>query len=227
MTLSCIVVDNDLFAVEQLEEYILEMPGLNMIISFTDPLVALIEIGALGKPIDILFTDVEMPGLSGLELASRLQHQVKNLVLVSSNIDYAIDGYHVNAKAFLSKPFNYKKFEAVVNRLISRIETEDPFIWVKLAKNSMVKVYIKNIIAIEGNGNYINIHTVNEILTPYYKISEIEKDLASYSQLKRVSKSFIVSIHYIKKRVGHSLSLQNNLLVNISEPYRKDFILNV
>ncbi|QPH41241.1 LytR/AlgR family response regulator transcription factor [Pedobacter endophyticus] len=223
MTFSCIVVDDDLFAVEQLEEYIFKLPGLNLDHSYTNPLMALKEIEALEEPIDFLFCDIQMPNLSGLELAKLVHNKVKNLILVSAYPEYAVDGYGVDAKDFLSKPFDFPQFEHLVARVNKRIKDENPFIVVKLSKNSFVNVNVNEIVAIEGNGNYINIHTINDFIVPYYKLSAIENDLKHDTRFKRASKSFIVSTDHIKRRSGNLLTLKKGIIVNISIPFRKDF----
>jgi len=225
MTFSCIIVDDDFFAVQQLEKYISELPFLSIVKSYTDPQQALKYIEALEKPIDFLFTDIEMPSLSGLELARKVKNKVRILVLVSGYQGYALEGYHVNARAFLTKPFNFREFENDINRLIRILNDENPFIVIRLGKNQNTKVYINDIIAIEGNGNYINVHTMNGILVPYQKLSTLEGKLNYYRNFIRVSKSFIISVKHIEKREGYTLLLKNELLVNITESYRKGFQL--
>ena len=225
MAFSCIVVDDDLFAVKQLEEYILKIPALGLVNSFTDPVLAAKNIAALQQPIDFLFTDIEMPNLSGLELAKMVQQQVKNLILVSGYPKYALDGYQANARDFLTKPFNFTQFEQLINWHVNRLNLESPFIWIKSGKKSSTKVYLNDIIVIKANGNYIQVHTLTNVLVMYHKLIEIEEMLKYDPVFKRVSRFFIISTKHVEKINGNVLELKKGLVVTISESFRNSFKL--
>lgn len=228
MAFSCIIVDDDACSIDQLKDYIALVPSLNLIKTFTDPLLALKEIGSLKKPIDFLFTDVEMPNLNGLSLAQQVCHNINNLILVSGHLKYATDGYDIDAKMFLSKPVSFKKFEANINNLIKKNSFENPFIILKLSgPNKFLKLYIDNIIAIEGASNYIKIHTVDKILVPYKKLLSIENELKEYSTFRRISKSVIISIKHIEKTEGYNIYLKKDLCFSVGESYKKDFRTNL
>ncbi|PWS26501.1 hypothetical protein DHW03_17130 [Pedobacter yonginense] len=221
MTFSCIVIDDDLVAVEQLEEFILKIPMLTLKKSYTNALLALTDIQALKEPIDFLFTDIEMPELTGFELAKQVSTKIKKLVLVSGYMNYAVDGYPINARAFLHKPFDFKKFERVVFRLINEFKSENPYVFIKSGKHSIVKMHLKDVIAVEGNGNYINIYTLDETLSIHYKLSDIEQELKPFKIFERVSKSYIISTVHIVNKKGNKILLKNGLEVLISESYRE------
>jgi len=228
MIFSCIIIDDDIYAVEQIVEYIALMPVLRLIKSYSDSLSALQEIKRLEKPVDFLFTDINMPGISGIELSKQIGSKIKCLVLVSGHINYAVEGYAVDAKYFLTKPFNFEKFKSITNDLIQRAFKEKPFVIIKLSgKNNIVKVYVDDIIAIEGYGNYIKIHTINEMLTPYYKLSEMENKLKEYLNFKRVSKSFIISTKHIVKINGYNITLKDCINVWVGESYKNHFSKNL
>lgn len=227
ITFSCIIVDDDLYVVNQLTDYILEFPGLTILKSYTSSIAALKDIEILDEPVDFLFIDIQMPGLSGLELARRVRHKIKNLVLISGYLEYALEGYNLSARDFLTKPISSTKFVSVIVRIMGQLAIENPFISIKLGKNRITKVDTNDIIAIEGNGNYINIYTSKEVLTPYYKLSDIERELSTYNHFKRVSKSFIISTKKVKKKIGYKLLLADDRIVNISESFRKGLILNI
>jgi DNA-binding LytR/AlgR family response regulator len=225
MTFSCIIVDDDLFAVEQLSEYITMVPSLKLLKAFSDPMAALREIKSLDKVVDFLFTDVEMPGISGLKLASEIRGKINFLVLISGHLRYAAEGYDINAKRFINKPFDFKKFNKVVEDIILTQDMDSPYIVVKLSgKNQAIKIFINKIIAIEGASNYIKIHTVDRVYMPYSKLAQMEESLKGYN-FKRISKSVIIHSKYIERINGYNISLRNNLEFSVGESYQKEFNL--
>lgn len=222
MTLSCIIVDDDLFALDQLVEYVNKIPFLRIIKTFSNPLLALHEISKLETPIDFLFTDIEMGELSGLELAKKIGDKVTCLVLVSAHLRYCIDGYDLNARYFLSKPFNFKKFEHIVIELVNRVFHHKKSIKIKLSgKFQPLKVPIEEIIMIEGAGNYIKLHTLDKTFVPYLKLGEIEKKLELYPNFQRVNKSFIININHIINIDGYTILLKKNLIAKVGRSYQK------
>ncbi|MDQ0968486.1 two-component system LytT family response regulator [Flavobacterium sp. W4I14] len=198
-------------------------PYLKLIKTYTDPELALQDIIALENNIDFAFIDVKMSGLDRLAVATQIAHKVANIVLVSEHLQYAIDGYNINAKHFLCKPFNFSSFEKTVNAVINNIAKEKPYIMVKLSCTQIRRVYVDEIIAVEGNGNYINIYTTDAVLTPYYKLVDMEHNLKAFLFMKRINKSYIISTKHIEKIDGFLISLKNGLNVSVGESYRSNF----
>ena len=228
ITFSCIIIDDEPLALTLLTACINKTSSLSLIKAYSDPVQAMKEVRALEKPVDFVFIDVEMPNLNGLVLAEQIINKVTNIVLVSGNLLYSIEGYNVNAKHFLYKPFNFEKFKTTINGIINNLAKEKPYIMVKLgSKMQIQKIYVKEIIAVEGNGNYINIHTTSGMLISYYKLSEMENDLKTFLFMKRISKSYIMSTKHIEKIDGFSILLKNNLNVSVGESYRSDFKRNI
>ena len=221
---SCIIIDDDPEALELLAECIHFSPHLTLVKSYTDPIIAAREIAQLEKPIDILFTDVEMPGLSGLDLALATNPKVNCLILVSGHLHYALEGYNVNAQQFLSKPFDYKKFEKIVGNLLTRLKTEDDFIMIKLGgKNNALKLYLKEIIAIESASNYLKVHTQEKIFIPYGTLNAMEKELSPFNDFKRISRSFIINTKFIKSIDRYKIHMEKDLFATVGDSYQKGF----
>ncbi|MCX2573925.1 LytR/AlgR family response regulator transcription factor [Pedobacter sandarakinus] len=224
MKSTCIIIDDDPTIVDQISEYIKDTHQLTLLNSYTDSIVALNAITNASNKIDFLFTDIEMPGLTGLDLAKRIRHKIRFLVIITGHLQYALDGYDVQANGFLTKPISYHKFNATVNNLLAQSTTEKPFAFFK-AKESreQVKLWIEEIIFIEANGNYVNINTFNKTTITLLKLSDIEEKLQPYKQFVRIHKSFIVSTHHIEKLQGNFVFLTNNKSLPISVTY-KDII---
>ena len=226
MSFSCIIVDDDLHALDQLTEYIHRSAHLNLVKSFSNPVSAMEYIQQLFIPIDILFTDVEMPLLSGLELAKTTQQNIRLLVLVSSHLHYAIDGYNVNAQQFLSKPFDYRKFERVVENIIQKIKPVENFINLKLSgKNQSVKINLTEVIFIESASNYLKIHTKNKTYVPYGSLQSMQDNLSVYTSFLRINRSVIINVNFITSTTRYQITLVNDVIVKVGESYQKTYDL--
>lgn len=220
MKLSCIIIDDELFAIQQLEEYLAEVPIIGTIKSYSDPKLALAEIMQSEDKIDLLFTDIEMPTISGIDLIKQIRNKIDFLVLVSAHLNYAIDGYQINAQHFLLKPFDFNRFYQVVNQLTSRIALETPSIYVRQGKK-YIKIQIQDIIAIEAALNYVKVHTECRVDIIYGNMKSFEKDLKIYDNFIRVSKSFIISKNHIIQIQGKAIYLKNQLSMTIGITYEK------
>ena len=112
----------------------------------------------------------------------------------------------------------------ITNNRMADVDLERQSILVKLSgKNKAVKLYIDEIILVEGASNYVKIHTVDKIYVPYSKMSAMEDELKIYKVFKRISRSFIISSMHIEKVDGYHISLENNLSVSVSKLYRNAF----
>ena len=224
MPFSCIIIDDDKFALEQLKEYIDLSPYLRLEKAFVDPFSALDFIKSLLKPIDILFTDVEMPGMSGLKLAEQLEDKIKLLILVSSHLQYAIDGYNVNAQQFLTKPFGYPKFEQIIESIRHKIPSADEYLIIKLSgKNQAVKVLLQDIIYIESAANYLKVITKTKTFVPYGSLQSMQQALTPHTNFLRISRSLIININFISSTDRYQIRLYNDVLVSVGESYQKTF----
>ena len=113
MSLSCMIIDDEPLAVRLLESYVEKTPDLELMASFTDSITAINTIKAQ-KP-DLLFLDIQMPNIDGMELAHSLPEETR-VVFTTAFKEYAFESYEVNALDFLLKPIRYNKFLAAVEK---------------------------------------------------------------------------------------------------------------
>lgn len=221
-----LVVDDDPTVIEQITEYITNTQNLNFVKSYTNPKIAMSDILNAQDKVDILFTDIEMPQLSGLELAAKVRHKIKFLILASGHVQYAVDGYDLKANNFLAKPITYKKFQLATNSIFETLQVDKPFIIFKVKDSKeMVKLWIEEIIYIEANGNYVIINATKKTYTTLMKLSQIEERLSPYNQFLRINKSFIISTAYIEKYQDGFIYLSNKKSLSVTSTYR-DNLLN-
>ncbi|MFC4210721.1 LytR/AlgR family response regulator transcription factor [Pedobacter lithocola] len=231
MKLKCIVIDDEIHAINGIKSYITSLSSLQLVEIYTDPLQALTEIGS-GANVDIIFMDVDMPMISGIELSKALRHKTDKLIFTTSHSKYAYEAFEIYANAFLLKPYTLARFVETINRLYPqvknisnntiKIEEDYFFIRNKNDNNNLIKVRNENIIAIESLQNYVRIYTVDEIIVSYIGLSEIKEILKENSNFAQAHRSFIISKNHIEKVEGNALKMTNNLIVNLGNNYRDE-----
>lgn len=197
--LSCIIIEDEPLAAEVLVDYIQQIPFLQLVGNFPDALYAL---EALKKtPIDVIFLDIHLPKLKGLDFIKTLQ-QVPQIILTTAYHQYAIESYELEVVDYLLKPIDFSRFLKAVNKLqqttsnsleknqLSSTTNTTHFIFFQVNKK-FIKVYLKEILYIESLKEYVRIHTTSQQLVTRYQIGEIEQ-LLNDLEILRIHRSFIV-----------------------------------
>ncbi|WP_199119006.1 LytTR family DNA-binding domain-containing protein [Pedobacter sp. ASV28] len=236
MNLKCVVIDDDDFAIDSMVDYISEMPGLGIYRTFNNPTLALNEI-RVGDEIDFIFLDIEMPGISGLELAAQLRDKTRYLIFTTSHSGYALKAFNLNIDQYLLKPFSFADFAFKINYLLknstelsSKIQLaqeppsgQEQYFIKADSKNSYHQIDPDEIIYVEAAKNYVVVYTVSENFITLMGLSEMERSL-DQSKFIRISKSFIVAKKAIKKIEGNSIRVANNKTLQLGEKYRPKFL---
>ncbi|WP_342327365.1 LytTR family DNA-binding domain-containing protein [Pedobacter sp. FW305-3-2-15-E-R2A2] len=229
--LNCVIIDDEKHAVELLVDYINTMPNLQLVKYFTNPLQALMEISA-NDQIDIVFMDMDMPGMSGIDLSIAIRDKTKYLVVTTGHSKYAYEAFGVQANEYLLKPISMSKFALMIKRLLNselavkNAVAADDFFFIKTDQvQKYTKINIRDIIMIEGLNNYVKIHTVNETHVAYLTMKELETKLQDNHNFVRVQRSFIVSMNYITKVEGYTIILSNKMEVPLGTTYKKQFLV--
>ncbi|MET4081290.1 DNA-binding LytR/AlgR family response regulator [Pedobacter sp. UYP30] len=232
MDLNCVVVDDEEHAIEVLADHIAEMPGLTLLKTFNSPIQALAGISE-DDGIDLLFLDIDMPGISGLELAKAVREKVKYLVFTTAHPDYALQAFEVQTDQYLLKPISFAKFALALDRILKKEAAQEKKSESKELKISEIfikgdhkhafsNISLDSILYIKSLTNYIQIFTQTEAHTTYLTLKEIEKALEHHPFI-RVNKSNIVAKSAIKKVDGNMVRLVNNEMLQIGEPYKDSF----
>ncbi len=220
--LKCLIIDDENHAIRLLSDYIQNVSFLKLENTTNDPIVGLKLINEGNY--DIIFLDVEMPKITGLELLSCITNKNK-VVITSANRNYAADGYESEVFDFLLKPIRFERFLKVVQKMFNASTREntnmkEDFVFVKLdTKNRLKRLLYDEIIYVEGAGNYIDIHTIKEKIFTYMTIKDFV-ELVPPERFMRVQKSYVVAIEKITGLEGNELLLENNKSVLIGESYR-------
>jgi DNA-binding LytR/AlgR family response regulator len=229
----CIVIDDELHAIEGLKGYIAAMPELSLVNTYSDALQALQSISK-NEAVDLIFIDVDMPKINGIELSKVIRNKTDRLIFTTAHTKYAFDAFEVAADAYLLKPYSLAKFLTTVNKVLTEIKKNestkaDDFFFVKSKGEDLkiVKVRYDDIIAIESKQNYVMIHTKERNILTYMSLTEmlkLLKDLPGFVQLHR---SFLVNQEHIESITGNAIYMANGLQITVGESYRKDFNLFV
>lgn len=194
--LRCIVVDDEPLACRLIASYVDRTEGLTLDGAYTSALSALEAIRNL-QP-DIAFLDIQMPGMSGLEIAAKVPDPTR-IVFTTAYPDFALDGFKVNALHYLLKPISYDEFLEAVNRASAvGNRSSRRYISVK-SEYRLIRIDVDSILYIEGLKDYIKIYTEDQqrpVLT-LMSLKSIETMLPAESFM-RVHRSFIANTDRIR-----------------------------
>ncbi len=198
--ISCIVIDDEPLALQQIEQYVLNAPQLELKASFDNAKEALKFLHE--NSIDLLFVDINMPQISGLEFAQMLPFDTK-VIFVTAYREFAIDGFALDAADYLLKPLSYDSFIKSVDKVHRRYfmeqadtKTNSSHIFVRSSLRS-VRVNFDEITYIESQREYLDIHLINgEKVTTHGSLSKIGEKLPT-DKFIRVHRSFIVNLDQV------------------------------
>lgn len=211
MTLRCALVDDEPLALSLLESYVRKTDSLELCGSYSSAIQAMK--GLPEHPVDLLFLDIQMPELNGLEF-SRMVSPNTRIIFTTAFEQYAIDGYRVNALDYLLKPISYSDFIEAVNKAIQWFEmrkkaelpdtgqvsipTDSNHIYIK-SDYKIVQIELDRILYIEGLKDYIKIYTEDNPrpILSLTSMKTMEEKLPS-SRFIRVHRSYIVQKQKIK-----------------------------
>ncbi|WEK20886.1 MAG: LytTR family DNA-binding domain-containing protein [Candidatus Pedobacter colombiensis] len=206
--IKCLIVDDEPLAQDVLKKYIGQLDSLCLEGTCNNAIEALTVLQQ--QKIDLLFLDIQMPKLSGIDFLKTLS-QCPKVILTTAYRDYAPEAFELSVMDYLLKPIPFERFLTSINKyhaLHKRSEalpafvlpllpaTTDPFIYLK-ADKKMVKVLLKDIIYIESLKDYVRVKTPEKEVITYQKISYLEEKLPDESFI-RIHRSFIISIDKIK-----------------------------
>lgn len=227
--ITCIAIDDEPLALKQISGYIEKIPNLNLIESFSGAIKAISFLQ--DNIVDLMFVDINMPDLSGMEFVKSLANQPK-VIFTTAYREYAVEGFQVDAADYLVKPISFAAFLASVNKTIERyfaetdseasIRHNDQFLFLK-SEYKIVRIDLNNIKYIEGMRDYIRIHQVGEkpVMT-LVKMRNILEHLPSGSFM-RVHRSYIVNLNKVHTIERNRIIFDGNVYIPVSEQYKDEF----
>jgi DNA-binding LytR/AlgR family response regulator len=202
MKLRCLAVDDEKLALDLLEDNIKRIPSLELVATCDSPTQAL-ELLQREK-IDLVFADIQMPGLTGIQFLESLGSQKPMFIFVTAHREYAVEGFNLDVIDYLLKPVPTERFVRAVNKAVEYIhlrqqpvDTTASYIFVH-AEYSLVKIDKKSIIRIEGLKDYVKIFLSDQPRPVITRTSmkSIEERLGQ-NQFVRVHKSHIINLESV------------------------------
>ena len=227
--LTCFIVDDEYHAIEALSDIIINTPGLELIGNTDNPLNAIEMINAQNAP-DLVFVDIDMPQISGIELAG-LINIYSTVIFTTAYPDFSLEAYEKQGFDYLLKPIIYERFLKCIERFkrlrntIAKSGTvADNYFYIKSeVKGKLVRVIYENITYIEAALNYVIIHMVDDKNhMTYLTMSEISDQLPE-DKFVRVHKSFIVNKDRIKAVGGNNIFMDEHTILTLGKAYKDDF----
>ena len=223
MKLNCIILDDEPTARKGLEEHIKEVEFLNLIGSYPNPLK--VDTTLLNTNVDLIFLDIEMPKLTGIEFLKTLA-QPPLVIFTTAYQEYALQGYELNIVDYLLKPVTFERFLKAVNKayVLKNSKTnstivkpnDHEYIFIK-SDGKHEKINFDDILYIEGAQNYCIIKTKERKFLTYTSLGTLEQFLPKKSFI-RIHKSYIISITKISALVGNEIKI-----INVSLPVSKSY----
>jgi DNA-binding LytR/AlgR family response regulator len=219
---TCIIIEDEPLALERTKGFIDKIPSLQLSATFDNTLAGLAYLQQ--HHVDILFLDINMDELSGIELLESANIKSK-VIITTAYQEYALKGYELCVTDYLLKPFTFNRFLQAVNKAQNSAQVpihkeQRDFIFVK-TENRLEKILINEIVYIEGMRDYRRIHTINKKIMTLQNFSELEEVIPS-SAVCRVHKSYMVALHKIESIERSRIKIANQL-IPISDTYREQF----
>jgi two-component system LytT family response regulator len=227
--ITCIAIDDEPLALKQMTGYIEKIPGLKLMDRFTSAIKALEFLQ--NNTVDLMFVDINMPDLSGMEFVKSLSRPPK-VIFTTAYREYAVEGFQVDAADYLVKPISFPAFLKAVDKTIQRyfanhdsepsIRHNEQFLFIK-TEYKIVRIDLNNIKYIEGMRDYIRIHLTDENpVMALIKMKNIIEHLPS-DHFMRVHRSYIVNLNKVHTIERSRIVFDKNVYIPISDQYKEDF----
>ncbi|MFV8374146.1 LytR/AlgR family response regulator transcription factor [Flavobacterium sp. GSP11] len=243
MILKCIAVDDEPLALQIIVSYIEQTPSLALVGQFSNAIEALKAIHE--QDIDMIFLDIRMPDINGIELAKIVeQYRVKGnlrIIFTTAFDQYALDGYKVDALDYLLKPFSFVDFSKSAAKSLGYFElirnpeqeiqkfnppipeTEVAYIYLKF-EYQLVRIAVDDIIYVESMKDYVKVFRLSEDkpLLSLTSMKSLEEKLPA-NKFMRIHRSYIVSLDKIKSATKNSVQI-DKITIAVTDQYKDNFI---
>jgi DNA-binding LytR/AlgR family response regulator len=227
--IKCLAIDDEPLALRQIADYIKKTPFLELVgqCESASSAIELLE----NTPIDLMFVDINMPDLSGMDFVKALDKPPK-VIFVTAYSEYAVEGFRVNALDYLLKPVSYVDFLKSANKAKTwfdghqhkpdEVNSNKDFLFIK-SEYKIVRINLDNIKYIEGMSEYIKIHLTNSkpVMT-LLSMKSIEDHLPP-DRFMRVHRSYIVSLEKISVIERSRIIFDGSVYIPISDQYKAKF----
>jgi two-component system LytT family response regulator len=229
MKLKCIAIDDEPLALQQVAAYVQKMPYLELVGQCSSAFQALELLET--QPVDLMFVDINMPDLNGLEFVKSLT-QKPLLIFTTAYSEYALEGFKVDALDYLLKPFSFSEFSKAAGKAHTqfelmqnapeKLESYDEFLFIK-SEYKLLRVNLDDIEFIEGMKEYVRIHiTGQKPIMTLLSMKSLEEKLPS-GKFMRVHRSYIVNLEKVTTVERMTIVFGDKHRIPISDNYKEKF----
>ncbi|PST84134.1 DNA-binding response regulator [Pedobacter yulinensis] len=226
---TCIAIDDEVHAIEGLKRYVESVPGLDLVQTFTDPLIALRTL-LVSARVDLVLLDIDMPGLNGIELSKAIRTKTDKLIFTTGHTEYGYEAFRAEADDYLLKPYSLAEFVAAINKLFpgngARNGAERGgsfFVKSKTDQHKLIHIRFSDVVLVESKLNYVLIHTTSRNVLTYMTLREIGAILGQHPGFMQFQRSYIVAQAHIDYIDGNTIRMLNGVVITVGEYYKKAF----
>ena len=209
--MNCIIIDDDILALKSIKKCLERHNSLELLAEFCDPEKAYDYLKT--NSCDVLFLDMEMEGLNGLDLIKKLDH-VPYVVIISSKSEYAAEAFNFDVVDYIVKPVSFERFQKAVLKVENIAEnfksSNKDFFYIK-QESKMVQIQYKDVNYVEALADYVNIFTTSKRYTILSTMKAVESNLPS-KDFMRIHRSYIVRLDKIREIEENTISIEGKLL---------------
>lgn len=225
MNINCVIIDDEPLAQKLIIGYVEKLPFLNLLGTFVNPVQAIPFLNT--NKVDIIFLDIEMGEMSGLDLANTIGKNTK-IIFTTAYSRHAVKSYELNALDYLVKPINFERFVIAVNKFFekekiivkSEEKIEGHYIFLKTGSD-IVKLEYDDIYYIESMKDYVSFQTNAKKIIVHNSLKNLEETLPT--QFCRVHNSYMVNLKKIIQIKDNHIHIKD-IKIAISKKYRDDFL---
>ena len=227
MAINCLIIDDEPLAINVLENYLQQLDNITIANSFNSAIDALDFLK--DHHIDLIFLDINMPLLDGLNFIQSLENPP--LIIITTAYDaYAVKTYELDVLDYLVKPISFPRFMKAVHRALKVVDTHQstiyskeikrPYIFIKVDKKKMKKIYLDEILVVESLRDYLKISTLTNKYIIHSTLSNFTDQLPTDNFI-RIHRSFTIAIDKIDVVEGNSIEIEGIRYV-IGRSYLED-----
>ncbi|MDY6800362.1 MAG: LytTR family DNA-binding domain-containing protein [Bacteroidota bacterium] len=229
--MNCIIIDDDALSRRVIEEFVERTDFLSLKHSFKDAVEAINTFNKENDEIDLIFLDIEMPEMDGIDFMNALKN-LPQVIIISSKEKYAVNAFDYDVTDYLLKPITYSRFYKAVLKAknIYEIKERNDVDEIYIKKNSaLVRLKYDEILWVEALENYVIINSFSEKFTIHFTMKSIESQLPS-KQFKRVHRSYIINVKKIDRIEDNSIYIKNSeglKNIPIGKAYKERFMNDI